>query len=57
MSAVTIYLAAMPLWPVRGWRDENGLLRIGQPGINESRPLTKYEVASWEFVATKGGAA
>lgn len=41
MKTVTIYLTARPCFPALGYRDESGALRIGQPGGDCSRPLTK----------------
>lgn len=44
MKSVTIYLTAKPCFPALGFRDENGVLRIGQPGGDCSRALTAHEV-------------
>lgn len=46
MKPVTIYLSAAPCFPVLGFSDQNGVLRIGQPGEICSRALTPNEVAS-----------
>jgi hypothetical protein len=45
MTPVTIYLTATPCFPALGFRDANGVLRIGQSGGDCSRPLTDNEVA------------
>ncbi len=45
MKTLTIYLAARPCFPALGFRDAAGVLRVGQPGGDCSRPLMANEVA------------
>lgn len=45
MQPLTVYLAANPTWPLRGFRDDKGNIRIGTPdGFDESRPLLATEI-------------
>jgi len=58
VTLLTIYLKSKPAWPVVGFRDEAGKVRIGhpsQPG-DCSRPLTEHEIHRLTERPVAGGA-